>query len=365
MNPPLEKGGEGGFDVASFNAIYGHQKETAILKNAISSNRVAHAYLFTGPDGVGKRLIALAFAKAMNCAEIDASGAGGALDSCGLCADCSMMEAGVHPNLIQIQPVDKDFEPDPDGIIKIAQVRELQESIRFRVERGKKTAIVVGADRMALPAANAFLKTLEEPPASSVIILIASRTTELPATIISRCQRIAFKPLPEGVIREFLVEKRGMANEEALEVARLSGGSIGAAVKYIGAGFPEKRKEALGAFLALRANDTIGILKLAEGLSKRDDLEDILESLKTLLRDRAVCLALSPELAISKEGCTPGGGCTSGGGLFKNGGSVEKLCDSFSLIERARVDIMPPRYGNKQLAMDALLMGLAKNMAFL
>lgn len=330
--------------------IRGHERETGRLKAAISAKRVAHAYLFSGHDGIGKRLIALAFAKALNCADIDANG-----ESCGSCPDCSMAEAGTHPNIIQIQPVDKDDEPASDGTIKIAQVRELQDALRYKTERGKKAAIVEGADRMALPAANAFLKTLEEPPASSVIILIASKTAELPATIISRCQRINFKPLPVSVIRDYLIEKIGAAPDEAEAAARLSEGSIPAAMNCLGTGFLEKRSETLTAFLSLRPDDTVGILKLAEELSKRDDLEEALEYLKTMLRDSIVSLEGRPDLAISRSG------------LFKIAGrgglTVERLIDSYSLIERARADIMPPRYANKQLAMEDLLMGLTGSMA--
>ena len=223
----------------AFKDICGHDKETGRLKAAILAKRVAHSYLFTGQDGIGKRLIALAFAKALNCVDIDASG-----DSCGACPDCLMAEAGTHPNIIQIQPVDKDEEPAADGTIKIAQVRELQEALRYKADGGKKAAIVEGADRMALPAANAFLKTLEEPPASSVIILIASRAAELPATVISRCQRINFRPLPAAVIKDYLVKVNGAAPEEADAAARLSGGSIPAAARCLI--FPPAERSAAG-----------------------------------------------------------------------------------------------------------------------
>lgn len=337
----------------AFTEIYGHEKETGRLRAAIVANRVAHAYLFSGHDGIGKRLIAVTLAKALNCANIDANG-----NPCGTCPDCRMAEAGTHPNIIQIKPVDKDGEPDADGTIKIAQVRELQDALRYKAEGGKKAAIVEGADRMAMPAANAFLKTLEEPPASSVIILIASKTAELPATVISRCQRISFRPLPTAAVRDYLIEKKGAAPDEAEAASRLSEGSIATAVRCLESGFLEKRNETLSGFLALRPNDTIGILKLAEELSKRDDLEELLEYLKTMLRDSVVSLEGRPDLMVDAA--------AGQSGLFKmtgGGQAIEHLIDSYSLIERTRADIMPPRYANKLLSMEALLMELAGNMA--
>jgi len=329
----------------NFGEISGHTRELGILKKAISTGRVAHAYLFSGPEGIGKRTLALAFARALNCQE-------GSGDACGVCPDCRTMEAGVHPNLSEVWPTDTKGNRTVEGIIRIGRIRELQDSLRYRAERGKKVAVVESAERLNAAAANAFLKTLEEPPADSVIILVTSRATELLPTILSRCQRMNFRPLSDGLVTGFLEKERGLSTADARAMARISSGSISRAVKFSEAGIFEKRRETVERVLALDRRDTFEILRLAEELSRSEDLLEVLDFLKTWVRDMALYGEGADGLMVNGDLA----------GLLKRGGGAANprdLTDSFSMIEKARHEIMPPNYANKQLAVEVLLMGLA------
>jgi DNA polymerase-3 subunit delta' len=325
-----------------FRDILGHTKEIEALKKAIAGERVAHAYLFAGPSGIGKGCVARAFASALNCT--DGNG-------CGECVDCRQVEASTHPNLVEIHPTDKDDERAENGLIRIAKIRELQNAIKYKVDRGKKVVIIEDADRLVPAAANAFLKTLEEPPPDSVIILISSRAASLLPTVLSRCQRINFGPLAEETINGHLTGAMGLSPALAAEAARASSGALGPAIEYAESGIYEKRREIAGYLKTLKSNDTARLLKLAEEFAKRDDLTDVLELMKLWCRDRLVSGEGAPEFVIDNDNTA----------ALRMEAGADGLLKSFSIIEQARNDITPPRYGNKQLTMEVLLIQMAEN----
>lgn len=341
-----------------FRDIIGLDREKGILANSIRAGRLAHAFVFSGIDGIGKKKTALAFAQTLNCAF--ASG----LDACGDCGDCRRFEGGAHQNLLTLVPVDKDNEPDEDGLIRVQQVREAQGFLRYRVESGKKVVLVDSAERLMPQAANAFLKTLEEPPPGSVIILVTSRLSEMPLTMLSRCQRIKFYPLPEAVIGAFLVEKKGLRPEEAALIAHLSSGSLSEALVYSIETALAKRKEAAEAFLRLKSGGMLEALRLAEELSKKDDLGETLEFLKTLLRDRALCSSGAPGLALGSDVAHLLREGDEGASPASSRRLARRLAEAFSLVELARIDITPPRYANRLLTLETLLMGLVERRVF-
>lgn len=201
----------------SFSDIYGQERQKAVLKSAMERGRVSHAYLFHGMKGVGKKTTAEIFAKALNCEEEG-------FDSCDSCSSCVKMDHGNHPDFVLIEP---------EGFfIKIEAVRGLQGQIKFRPFEGKKRVFVIAdAERMNSPAANALLKTLEEPTSSNILILISSRPHELPRTVVSRCQRLRFNPLSRDVISTFLRDSYSVDEEAARLIASSSGGSIGRALE--------------------------------------------------------------------------------------------------------------------------------------
>jgi DNA polymerase-3 subunit delta' len=161
----------------SFNDIIGHDRPVQVLKRALAGGTVAHAYLFSGDEGIGKRMTARALAAAVNCLERGPEG------GCGTCPSCRKVAAGSHPDVHLLAP---------DGAeIKIDQIREVQSDLSLcPFEGAKKVLIVDGAETMNDASSNALLKTLEEPPGETVIILVTSRPQGLLPTIRSRCQEV-------------------------------------------------------------------------------------------------------------------------------------------------------------------------------
>jgi DNA polymerase III subunit delta' len=202
----------------AFCDVVGHQRPLQILRRVIDRGRVHHAYLFTGMEGIGKRLVALNMAKALNCA--DQAG-----EACDHCRSCQLMAKGVHPDLILIEPTGET--------IKIEQIRELQQSIAFKPYEARWRVILMDrAERMTREAANALLKTLEEPPPGTTIILSATTTEALPATVLSRCQRIRFSPLSQEEVKKVLHDR--LSADEISILAPLAGGSPGRALRMNG-----------------------------------------------------------------------------------------------------------------------------------
>jgi DNA polymerase III subunit delta' len=203
----------------SFLDIYGHERQIAILQKAIAQRRVGHAYLFSGINAIGKKTLAGEFAKALNCDEGD-----NLHDACGQCPSCLKIQHSNHPDMIFIE-ADGQF-------IRINAIREIQEQMKFKPLEGRWRAVIIDeADKMRDEAANALLKTLEEPSASNILILISSRPYSMPATIISRCRHMRFNPLPAAAIARFLVEQKGIDEQKSGLLAGLSGGSIGRALE--------------------------------------------------------------------------------------------------------------------------------------
>ncbi|HYB71969.1 MAG TPA: DNA polymerase III subunit delta' [Candidatus Sulfotelmatobacter sp.] len=197
----------------SFGRIRGQARALELLRRSLDARRLPHALLFSGPDGVGKRQTALELAKALNCA-----GPAAERDACDACAACRLADRGAHPDLLAVTP---------DGrSLKIAQVREVEGHVALSAYAGRRrVAVLDAAELMTLEAANAFLKTLEEPPSAAVLILISSAPTGLLPTIRSRCQEVRFGPLPEDVVAALLAEQ-GIETEEARRAAALGGGSL-------------------------------------------------------------------------------------------------------------------------------------------
>ena len=199
--------------------IVGHEQIITQLHRAIQSNRIAGAYLFAGATGVGKEAIAIHFAKSINCLE---SGD----NACGTCISCRKTDVGNHPDTQVVSP--------SGAWIRIDQIRELQKRIVYRPLEGvRKIVILREAERMNLEAANCLLKTLEEPPAESVLILLTANLDALLPTIRSRCQIIKFNPLPPNELAVYLNERFHLGEREALSVATLAGGAVGKALTHL------------------------------------------------------------------------------------------------------------------------------------
>ncbi|TYP00122.1 DNA polymerase III delta prime subunit [Geothermobacter ehrlichii] len=254
----------------TFDQIIGHNRQKDILRRAIASGRLAHAYLFEGPEGVGKKLVALAVARAVYCHR---------KTGCGTCSACRKVDHNNHPDLHMVEPAGAG--------VKIDQIRELQRELAYRpLEGTKKICIIDQADTLNPAAGNALLKTLEEPPGEAMLILLASRPERLLTTIRSRCQRLPFRRLSREQIRDVLVDKLGLDETEAHIHAALSDGSFTRAFGRNREAFEALRREALQRLTSGNMTDALERLKLAEYLdARKDELDDILEIVQSFLRD--------------------------------------------------------------------------------
>lgn len=253
----------------SLSDIIGQEKAIGMLTGILIQKRLAGSYIFSGEAGTGKKLSAVNFAKALNCLGAG-SGPDFPVDSCDECDSCRKIDAGSHPDLLLISPEDRQ--------IKIDEIRLVDDALSFRPFEGRKKVVIVDdADTMNSAAANAFLKTLEEPPEDSVVILIASRTDRLPATIRSRCSRINFVTLSLSACKRVL---QGKLRDEDLDVlARLSMGKPGVALST-------DLKEDIARF---RAHLKAMMNAEKDGWASREEIDRWFEWALTLVRDAAVC----------------------------------------------------------------------------
>lgn len=210
----------------SFKQIRGHDRGIQLLKSVWMQNKLPSAYLFVGPEGIGKSFVARTFAKFINCLnkKID--------DSCDSCISCIKIDKGIHPDvhLISADMGGVSLEVLGDSI-KIDQIRQLQKDISLKPYEAKiKIFIINDAEKLTLEASNAFLKILEEPPADSLIILITSKPQLLLPTILSRCQRLKFSPLEKNLLKELLNKEYKLNNILSHYLAYFCEGRLGKAL---------------------------------------------------------------------------------------------------------------------------------------
>lgn len=217
--------------------IIGQEKAINILLGTLSQNRIPSSYLFAGESGIGKKITAVNFAKTLNCQQSQLSAISHQpSDCCDECPSCKKIDSQTHPDFMMVTPEKSE--------IRVEEVRAIEEALSFAPYEGKRKVVIVDeAEAMNASAANAFLKTLEEPPPQSIIILIASSPERLPETIRSRCSRVNFLPLSpekcEEVIKEAGKGKDNLKSSESADsrtsellstVSRLSMGRPGLAL---------------------------------------------------------------------------------------------------------------------------------------
>jgi len=200
-----------------FETFIGNRRNIERLQSKLQQDRFPHGLLFSGPEGIGKRTAALMVARALNCTATDIA----AGDYCGACAQCHKIDAGTHPDVIQI-----GLEEDASEI-KIAQIREATRMLDFRPLEGRnKVFIIDPANQLNPSASNALLKGLEEPPDNSYFVLLTNNLHGTLPTIRSRCQSYAFTPLTLDELRTF-AEGHGTHGSVDEWTLRWSRGSIG------------------------------------------------------------------------------------------------------------------------------------------
>ncbi|MBI4198263.1 MAG: DNA polymerase III subunit delta' [Chloroflexi bacterium] len=200
--------------------LLGQEHITSALGKSLALGQMAHAYLIVGPPQSGKSTLARDIARALNCTEPD--------PPCGVCHQCQRIARGLHADVQVVT-----LTPDPDTkrlrtVIAIDQVRELEQRAALGPYEGKGLVFIIdGAEKLHPTAANALLKTLEEPPPRVSLLLLTSQEGGLPPTIRSRCQRLELRPVNQEAIAQTLAQRHSVAPEDASLLARLSGGRLG------------------------------------------------------------------------------------------------------------------------------------------
>src|SRR5512139_891233 len=204
----------------SFKNVLGHSRPIELLKRAMQRDKIAHSYLFLGNEGIGKKWVAIQFAKALNCLNEGVEKG----DACDHCLSCKKIDHALHPDVLLIEPIGQG--------IKKEQVIQMQKELAYKPYEGKRrVCILTAVDRMAHDIPNTLLKTLEEPPLHTVIILLANNSRFILPTILSRCQPIRFNPLPIPLVSHWLMESKGFNQAESHLLASLSEGSPGKALE--------------------------------------------------------------------------------------------------------------------------------------
>ncbi|MDR3256606.1 MAG: DNA polymerase III subunit delta' [Endomicrobium sp.] len=257
-----------------FEKILGQQKIKKIISNQIKSNKIAHAYIFMGQNGIGKRFTAIEFAKILNCTTNDFIKTD--IGACDKCISCKKIAKNIHPDLHFIDFA-KQAELEEDDLekqktLKIETIRYMQKEVATKIHEGKwKVFIIEPAEKMNTAAANSLLKTLEEPPENTVIFLIAKYKETIPQTIVSRSQTLFFQPLSQNEISNWLILNLSLDISKAQEIADLSDGSIENAKKFID---DSKRTEQSLWFKLKTQNFYISdILELSKSIARTGALE--------------------------------------------------------------------------------------------
>ena len=287
-----------------FDELTGNARVKSVLKRMLASDRLPGALLFTGEEGVGKKLFALEVARALNCRTPKDH------EGCGVCSACMRIAKLNYPKSDdpdELIPIIWTDHPDvglvvaPKRVLRVDQMRQIEKEANFRPFEGKARVFLIDeADKLNDASANALLKVLEEPPRTSHLILITARPAMLLPTILSRCQMIRFSPLTPAEIESHLVKNTDVDKKTARLRARAASGSMGRALSGDLVTFTSQRKAMLKVLQALAvSNDRAQLLRSAEQLNEaqyKEEFEERLDVLETLIRD-AWMLSLGVETA--------------------------------------------------------------------
>lgn len=304
----------------SWDEVVGQERVKKTLRAAIRKGRVAHAYLFHGPDGVGKDAMAIELARVLNCTTAQD-------EACGTCENCKRIRSLQHPDVMLVfalppgknekagdAPLTKLSKDDMDALheqtklkaanwyydisvprattIKVNSIRELRRQASLTsFSAGRKVIIIFEAADMNDEAANALLKTLEEPMPDTVLILTTSRRDALLRTILSRCQQIRFDRVGEEDIRSYIHKHHGVEIQQAELISRLAHGSIGRALGLINTDVRQQRERAVAFLRKIASYAIVELSQFIDQLSReydRSGLQRILVLMEFWLRDAFV-----------------------------------------------------------------------------
>jgi DNA polymerase III subunit delta' len=277
-----------------FSRLIGNEDVKNSLRRLLENGRLPGSLLFTGEEGVGKKLFALELAKILNCKNRRG------VEACDECSSCKRISHSTFPpfnnddddktRLIWSEHADVAMVRPYKQIIRVGPIRELDREANFRpFEGARRLFIIEDADYMNDQAANALLKTLEEPEPTTHLVLTTTNPSALPATIRSRCQTIQFAPIHADEIEKFLIESKDTFPEDALLLARTARGSLGRACAADIETYRERREAMMAVLAALTVTgDRAALLRSAEELAAvkdRDEYEELLDVLEVLIRD--------------------------------------------------------------------------------
>ncbi|MCE9583692.1 MAG: DNA polymerase III subunit delta' [Planctomycetes bacterium] len=303
----------------TFREIDGQDGATAFFRHARKTGRLAHAYLFTGPEGVGKGTFARTLAKSLLCAKPGD-------EPCGTCDSCRQFDHGNNLRFITVTPP-TDKKGVQKTIIDVESVRDLGTRLSSKLGVGN-TRVVLFDDPIGDDAANALLKMLEEPPAGNVFLIVTQSSGALPPTIHSRCHKIRFRPIADEMVAKRLVERSSVAAADARFLARLAQGSMGKAVAYAEEGWKEMRDK---------------LRDIAAGRARDPENFDMGEALDVLIKEGAE--ADEPEDA--KEGEPDAGVADYRKGLRK---SRERARTCIAILALFYRDLVMAREGGAEAA---------------
>jgi DNA polymerase-3 subunit delta' len=283
----------------AFRELVGHRTTLGLISRALDAGTLPPTLIFGGPDGIGKRQAAIALAQTLNCLNpvkpapwADGSRSPLAVDACGECSPCRRIAKGQHPDVTIV-------EPSETGTIKIDEVRKVIYETGFKpFEARKRVSIFDAAEAINDDGQNALLKTLEEPPASSVIVLVTSQPGALLPTVRSRCPTVRFSPLSPHDVASWLMATKGLSETKARDIAAVVRGSLAAAASVADDGVGSFRAGAQRTLeLVADARDvrdrlaaTASIVGKGKGTgaSEREALSEHLHAMAALLRDLGV-----------------------------------------------------------------------------
>ncbi|MBR4283265.1 MAG: DNA polymerase III subunit [Anaerotignum sp.] len=325
----------------TFQEIRGNKSLTEQLKAVVSEGKASHAYLFLGGAGAGKRLIANTFAKALQCE-------GERQKPCGSCRSCQSFDHKNHPDVIYFQALEKPPKYTIEDVRK--QIVETVDLKPFQYE--KKIYIIEKADTLNVQAQNALLKTLEEPPAHVMFLLLAERAEAFLPTILSRVVTMKIRPLSEEVVAEYLMGT-GLSVEESHTLAAYSQGRIGQALELMEDDvFREMRQDILGKLEALPSmNEGEAYLMAKELEAYKSDLR-FLDIMELWYRDLLTAKSLREERYLIQKDKKEA--------IFRGANEpAEKLAKKAEAVRKARIRLS--QNANFRLTLEVMLMDLKEN----
>ena len=273
-----------------FTQILGHENIIKNLQNAIKKDQISHSYLFEGEESIGKRMVALSFAKTLLCKKQK-------LEPCNNCNSCLKFDSFNHPDFQLIESENNKIKKEEIGnIISNINIAPL--------ESNRRIIVIDDSDKIGMEGQNNLLKTLEEPPSYINIILITSNANKLIPTILSRCERIRFYPVENEKIANFIVSKYDKTVEEAKFISHFTKGSVGRAIKLSETQeFFEMRDEALGIVDSIVKGDKFKVFSSIDFFTNnKDNYEEILDIIIYWFRDLILYKELgNTELLVNKD----------------------------------------------------------------